>query len=105
MSTHGFYITRLALTGTGLDEAAVELSDGLNVIAGPSDTGKTFIAQCIDFMFGGSKAPEPIPEAEGYDSIAMSIVGRSDGGAYVFRRGLRGGAFEVTSPDGSTSVL
>lgn len=105
MSTHGFYITRLALLGTGLSEAVVELSDGLNVITGPSDTGKTFIAQCIDFMFGASRLPEPIPEAEGYDSVTMSIVGRSDGAEYLLKRGLRGGGLEVALADGSTSVL
>ena len=78
MSTYGFYLTRLRLTGTGLPDASVDLEDGLNVITGPSDTGKTFIAQCIDFMFGGSTPPEPIPEAEGYEQIHLSLVSRSD---------------------------
>lgn len=105
MSAHGFYIKRLALSGVGLSEAAVDLSDGLNVITGPSDTGKTFIFQCVDFMLGASKVPESIPEAEGYDTVSMSIVSRLNGGEYLLQRGLRGGALEATFPDGSNKVL
>lgn len=60
---NGFRITRLTFTGTGVPDAEVIFSDGLNVISGPSDTGKTFIAQCIDFMLGASISPKEIPEA------------------------------------------
>ena len=31
----------------------VELAPGLNIIYGPSNTGKTLILDCVDFMLGG----------------------------------------------------
>jgi hypothetical protein len=105
MSTYGFYLTQLTLSGTGLPDATVSLKDGLNVITGPSDTGKTFIAQCIDFMFGGSNPPESIPEAEGYDQVSLSLVSRRDNVVHTLSRGLRGGAVTLNSPDKGDIIL
>jgi hypothetical protein len=105
MSKYGFYLARVALSGAGLQDATVDLQDGLNVITGPSDTGKTFIAQCIDFMFGGSKSPESIPEAEGYDQIHLSLVSRSDNRTYMLSRGLRGGAIALKSAGQEEVIL
>jgi hypothetical protein len=56
-----------------LEEATIPFSEGLNVIYGPSDTGKTFIVQCIDFIFGRKAVPKAIPEAKGYDKISLVI--------------------------------
>ena len=105
MSTYGFYLTQVTLSGTGLPDASVSLKDGLNVITGPSDTGKTFIAQCIDFMFGGSKPPEAIPEAEGYDQVRLSLVSRSDNVVHTLSRGFRGGAVTLNSPEKGEIIL
>ncbi len=105
MSEHGFYLTRLSLVGTGLANATVELTDGLNVISGPSDTGKTFIAQCIDYMFGASKPPELVPEAEGYESVELSLVARRDSRSYTLRRSVRGGGIIVTSGNEEDFIL
>ena len=35
-------------------ERIVDFSPGVNVICGASDTGKSFLAEAIDFMLGGS---------------------------------------------------
>ena len=40
----------------------VRFNRGLNVVVGASNTGKTYIAQCVDFMLGGSRSPKEIPE-------------------------------------------
>ena len=47
-----FYIKKLTITGAGKEPSVVEFVKGLNIIFGPSDTGKSYIAECIDFMFG-----------------------------------------------------
>ena len=53
----GFAFRRLALIGPGKVPAEVTFMRGLNVIGGPSDSGKSFIAQCIDYALGGGAAP------------------------------------------------
>ena len=63
MAVTGFQIRRLTLVGRGVPDAEVTFKEGLNVVSGPSDTGKTFIVQCIDYMLGGKDMPEPIPAA------------------------------------------
>lgn len=50
-----FYIKRITLvTGNGL-QSYVEFNAGLNIIYGESNTGKSLIVDCIDYMFGASE--------------------------------------------------
>jgi hypothetical protein len=64
---------------------------GLNVIAGPSDTGKSFIAQCVDYALGSGNLPKEIPEAKGYSAVVLEIEANRDQRAYTLERSLRGG--------------
>lgn len=105
MSEFGFHLVRLVLTGANVADAEVRFNRGLNLISGPSDTGKTYILQCIDFMLGGRDTPEDIPEMHGYDTASLEIVALADDTPYVLSRGLRGGAFRLRRPDGSEAVL
>lgn len=95
----GFYLTRLALIGTGVPDAEIEFSTGLNVISGPSDTGKTFIAQCIDYMFGAKERPKEIPEARSYESIVLGLKSWQNENEFVLRRSLRGGDLVLSVED------
>ena len=87
----GFVLRRLALTGPGKEPAEVTFTRGLNVIAGPSDTGKSFIAQCLDYALGSGDPPKEIPEAEGYTSVVLEIEANRDQRIYTLERSLRGG--------------
>lgn len=50
-----FYIKRITLiTGNGI-QSYVEFDAGLNIIYGESNTGKSLIVDCIDYMFGASE--------------------------------------------------
>lgn len=50
-----FYIKRITLvTGNGL-QSYVEFDAGLNIVYGESNTGKSLIVDCIDYMFGASE--------------------------------------------------
>jgi len=91
LNKYGFKLIRLSLTGQGLKEATISFLEGLNVIYGPSDTGKTFIVQCIDFIFGGKKSPKAIPEAEGYDKISLEISPWDSPEEFKLTRSLKGG--------------
>lgn len=101
----GFMITRLALTGPNKETAELTFRAGLNVITGPSDTGKTFAFQCIDFLLGSSTPPKAIPEAEGYDTIFLDIHVYDTGNNLTLKRSLKGGQLKLISPDGQQKTL
>lgn len=87
----GFALRRIALTGPGKMPAEITFTRGLNVIAGPSDTGKSFIAQCIDYALGAGTPPKEIPETNGYSAVVLEIEANCDGQVYALERSLRGG--------------
>lgn len=98
MAITGFQIRRLTLVGRGVPNAEVQFREGLNVVSGPSDTGKTFIVQCIDYMLGGKDVPESIPEAARYETVRLAL-NLSDGDhEVVLERSIRGGDFKLVIP-------
>ena len=66
-----FYIEKIITKGTDKTDSVVELKNGLNIIQGRSNTGKTCIIKCIDFCFGGKT--KPFDDSLGYDTIVLSI--------------------------------
>jgi AAA domain len=66
-------LTHLAAVGSELPRAAVEFGPGLTVIYGASDSGKSYIAEAIDYVFGASKLKQ-IPESEGYSHLLLGLV-------------------------------
>jgi len=95
MRLPGFYLTGIRLVGPDVPAAELQFTPGLNVISGPSDTGKTFILQCIDFLLGCGKLPKAIPEAIRYDVGFLGLMSTLDGHEFVLERGLRGGCFRL----------
>lgn len=85
MSELRFCIRKLCLKGEGKKDAVIEFCKGLNIITGPSNTGKTYVYQCINYMFGGQKIPKAIDESIGYKTIYLEI-GTSDGKIATFER-------------------
>ena len=47
-----FMIEKLRVSGAGKIDGVVEFADGLNLIQGRSNTGKTWILRCINYLFG-----------------------------------------------------
>ncbi|MDZ5698687.1 hypothetical protein [Chelativorans sp. M5D2P16] len=76
-------------------KASVELDfrSGVNVICGASDTGKSFLADSIDFMLGGSALKE-IPERAKYDQISLCLAAIEDE-EFKLRRSMSGGNFQL----------
>lgn len=72
----------------------VEFTPGVNVICGASDTGKSFLAESIDFMLGGSTLKE-IPERAGYGEAALELAS-SLGENWLLQRATSGGDFKLT---------
>lgn len=102
---YGFVLRHLVLTGPGKEPAEVALTRGLNVIAGPSDTGKSYIVQCIDFALGGGTVPKVIRESAGYDTVVLEIETNSDQRIYTLERSLRGGNVRCKSAGQPERVL
>jgi hypothetical protein len=87
-------VTRLTFTGHEQPAVGVSFNDGLNVLFGASNTGKTFTVKSIDFMLGG-KGPLPdIGERIGYEQAWMGLDLPS-AGEVTLMRALAGGAYEL----------
>ncbi|WP_343363300.1 hypothetical protein [Listeria seeligeri] len=84
----GFKITQLVVTGAAVGPASLLFSSGLNLVTGPSDTGKTYAFQCIDYILGSSTLPKVFTENKGYDTIFLEIQSTFDEVKSVFSRSL-----------------
>jgi hypothetical protein len=100
----GFFIERLSLTGAHRPVAAVAFADGLNVVAGASDTGKSYLCDLIDFSFGGSTL-RTIEHAQGYDRVALALRTRGSEEGLVMERALAGGNVLVRRYGSGGAVL
>ena len=67
-----FMIKKLRVSGAGKIDGVVEFTDGLNFIQGRSNTGKTWILRCINYLFGADK--RPYTPATGYTDIEGTFV-------------------------------
>ncbi|MBL0572099.1 hypothetical protein JD522_01430 [Aeromonas hydrophila] len=74
---------------------------GVNVVYGASDTGKSFLAETIDFMLGGSDLNH-VPELLGYNSITMDLSVSNS--SWKLRRSVNGGAFELLTLHGNKII-
>lgn len=79
---------KLILTGTGKKDAIIDFQLGLNVIAGASDTGKSFAFECINFILGSSERPACPPEAKGYQSVFLEMEDSSQKEIFTLRRDI-----------------
>jgi hypothetical protein len=105
VAVSGFRILALTVSGRDVAPAEVRFTAGLNVITGPSNTGKTFIAQCLDFIFGAGTPPKDIPEAMSYDSIRVELLSIADNRAHILERGLRAGDIKYIDSRGGERIL
>jgi hypothetical protein len=94
MSYTGIQIQSLAFHGPDKPPAVIRFQDGLNVIYGASDTGKSYIVEAIDYMFGAKGPLKDIPQAVGYDQILLALQ-FSETDLITARRSMNGGAFEI----------
>ena len=65
-------LSHLTFTGANAASVSVDFSPHVTVIHGPSDTGKSFIVDAIDFILGAKELKE-IPEREGYSRVLLGL--------------------------------
>ncbi|SFU01570.1 hypothetical protein SAMN05660657_04744 [Geodermatophilus amargosae] len=82
-------LTHLTFIGTSVEPAQVEFGPSVTIVRGPSDTGKSFIVDALDFMLGANALKE-IPEREAYSTVLLGLE-MPDGEAVTLTRSVNGG--------------
>jgi hypothetical protein len=100
----GIRLRHLAFTGPDVATAELKFDDGLNIIYGASNTGKSFTAEAVLYMLGVRKNLRETEELVAYDGVWLGLTAPGKGDVTLYRSS-RGGAFKlhsglVTSDDG-----
>lgn len=96
--TPGFWISSITVAGHPTrPDSSVGFESGLNVIYGPSNSGKSWVLQCIDYMFGLKTDDFVLDENSGYTEVRMGM--RTAQGSLTLSRPIGEGAnnIEVSS--------
>jgi hypothetical protein len=96
MAAKGFFFSRLEARGRDCTAAVLKFTKGLNVISGASDTGKSYLVHCLNFMTGAKDPPKSVPESEGYETLWLEITTWA-GSSFTLERSLRGKDFRLYS--------
>lgn len=94
-TNYGFYISNLWVTGLNVKPAKISFAPGFNVVSGLSDTGKSYVFTCINFMLGGGDPPKQgVPEASGYTDVYIELI-TYGGQIFTLNRKINGGSFKL----------
>jgi DNA repair ATPase RecN len=66
-------VRSILLRGKGVKDAQISFNHGANILAGESDTGKSYLVHCLDYIFGGDAMSKRIPEAESYSQLFVEF--------------------------------
>ena len=88
-----FYVKSVTAIGKGKTTSTVEFIDGVNIIKGDSDTGKTKVIYSILFAMGATR--KPFAAKTGYDKVVL-VIG-TPGGDIQFERKYSANIIEVVS--------
>lgn len=91
----GFFVKKVTVSGSGKHDSSVTLTHGLNVITGPSNTGKTCIVKCIDFVFGSDSKKPPFSAKHGFTTVTVDV--ETSNGQVTFERKIDGKKINVIS--------
>ena len=96
-----FYIEKLIVSGGGHTAAVIDFKPGLNFILGPSNTGKSLIMDCLDYIFGSmpkKRHPSRIVENNhGYERITLHLS--TESGTVILERKIGDNKIEISSTD------
>lgn len=79
-----FMIEKLRVSGDGKVDGVINFTDGLNIIQGRSNTGKTWILKCIYYLF--SSDTRPYSPLTGYTDIEGTFLTRRYGKITMSRK-------------------
>lgn len=81
-------LRKLQLEGANKENATIDFNSGLNVIAGASDTGKSFAFECINYILGATDIPKFPQEALGYTSVLLEFLDKKSNQIITLKRSL-----------------
>lgn len=84
------HISEIRLTGKGKADASIRFKPGPNVVSGDSDTGKSYLLRCVDYVFGAKEMTKVIEEAAGYELVWLELTS-SEQQVLTLERHLTGG--------------
>src|SRR5690554_1199056 len=90
----GILLRHLVFTGPNIEPAELEFDEGLNIIYGASNTGKSFASKALLFMLGVSKSLPEIEEIAAYNSVWLALT-LPDNRDVTLYRSTRGGQFKL----------
>ena len=107
---NGIRLRHLAFTGPNIEPSKLEFVDGLNIVYGASNTGKSFASEAVLFMLGAvSKLPKT-DEIKAYDAVWLGLT-LGDQGEFTLYRATKGGNLKlfpgliISHPTGKGEVL
>jgi hypothetical protein len=83
-------VLSIRLIGKGIADAVVEFRDQANILAGDSDTGKSYLVHLLDYVFGADQLNKRIDEAEPYSQLFVEFENKA-GEIITLERDLSGG--------------
>ncbi|HJX78144.1 AAA family ATPase, partial [Glutamicibacter sp.] len=89
MTANRILLTHLSFVGGQSDPVSIDFDEKLTLILGPSDTGKSFIVDAIDYMLGKQKLRR-IPEIQDYGTVLLGLK-MPDGTPLTLARNITGG--------------
>ncbi len=100
----------ISFIGPNKKSAELKFGSGLNLIFGPSNTGKSSVLDALDFMLGRERELKEIPQHEGYNQVLLGIEFSNDD-KFTFIRNIGGGDYECfeglhnRKPEGKKSTI
>ena len=96
-----FYIEKLVVSGRGHKASVIDFQPGLNFVLGPSNTGKSLVMDCIDYVFGftpkKNRPSKIVDNSYGYNCISLHLAtGR---GTVILERKIGGSKISVSGTD------
>ncbi|QHE89209.1 hypothetical protein [Hydrogenophaga sp. BPS33] len=81
----GIRLRHLAFTGPNIEPAKLNFVDGLNIVYGASNTGKSFASEAVLFMLGAVKELPTNDEIKPYDAVWLGVTLGEDGDFTLYR--------------------
>lgn len=96
-----FYIDKLIVSGGGHNASVIDFKPGLNFILGPSNTGKSLVMDCLDYMFGftpkKNRPSKIVDNSNGYELITLQLA--TEQGDVILKRKIGDTKISVSGSD------
>lgn len=66
-----YYVKKITMSGKGVETSSLDLYPGVNILYGSSNTGKSYAAECIDYVMGNEDTR--IDDNKGYENIHIEL--------------------------------